>query len=130
MSDFVFSDRSYNRRKGIDQRFIDISDLALDISVVDFGIPEYGGIRTAEEQNKLFCEGKSKCDGFNDIGDHQLKLALDVYAYVDGKASWKKEHLAMVAVAMFKAANMLEYKLDWGGLWEDYPDFPHYKILD
>ena len=125
---FKFGEKSLQRRKGVDQRLIQISDLALQITVIDFGIPPFGGVRTVEDQVKLYTSGKSKCDGRENKSKHQLGKALDVYAYVDGKASWENEHLAMVAAAMLQAANRLGYRLEWGGLWPW--DKPHFELAD
>jgi len=114
---FRFSKTSNLRRLGVDCRLIQISDRALEISVVDFGIPKHGGIRTAEEQYRLFLDGKSRADGTNDLSYHQSGKALDFYAFVDGKASWHPGHLAMVATAFLQAGAEFGYKLIWGGLW-------------
>ena len=95
-----FSKTSLARRSGVDGRLVEISDLAIKICPIDFGIPGDGGIRTPERQQELFNEGLSKCDGFKNKSFHQTGLALDVYAYVDGKASWETEHLAVVAAAI------------------------------
>lgn len=115
---FKLSDKSKQRREGIDPRLIEISDLAIQISVIDFGIPGDGGLRIAERQHELFKDGKSKADGYDKLSEHQSGNALDFYAYVDGAASWEPEHLAMVAAAFLQAAAMLGYKLKWGGLWK------------
>ena len=117
MSSFRFSTTSNKRRAGVDPRLIQISDRALEISVVDFGIPKHGGIRTAEEQYKLFLDGKSRADGTNHLSYHQSGKALDFYAFVDGAASWYPGHLAMVASAFLQASAELGYGLTWGGLW-------------
>jgi len=114
---FRFSKTSNLRRLGVDCRLIQVSDRALEISVVDFGIPKYGGKRTAEDQYNLFLDGKSRADGTNDLSYHQSGKALDFYAFVDGKASWHPGHLAMVAAAFLQASGELGYKLTWGGLW-------------
>ena len=114
---FRFSKTSNLRRLGVDCRLIQVSDLALEISVVDFGIPKYGGKRTAEDQYDLFINGKSRADGTNDFSYHQSGKALDFYAFVDGKASWHPGHLAMVAAAFLQAGAEFGYKLTWGGLW-------------
>jgi len=55
-------------------------------------------------------------------------MALDVYAYVDGAASWRPQHLATVAAAMLQAANELGVRLEWGGLWRSFVDMPHFQI--
>ncbi len=125
---FQFSQRSLERREGVDRRLIEISDLAIQTSVIDFGIPEFGGLRTQKDQRGLFTQGSSRCDGITNKSFHQTGGALDVYAYVDGKASWEREHLAMVACAMLQAASTLGYKLEWGGLWPW--DMPHFQLVD
>lgn len=125
---FKLSDKSKQRRAGIDPRLIEISDLAIQISVIDFGIPGDGGLRLAERQNELFEDGKSKADGYDKLSEHQSGNALDFYAYVDGAASWEPEHLAMVAAAFLQAAAMLGYKLKWGGLWKSFKDMPHVQL--
>jgi peptidoglycan L-alanyl-D-glutamate endopeptidase CwlK len=114
---FIFGSSSLRNRQGIDPRVIEISDLALGLSLIDFGIPKDGGLREAERQNELFKLKRSKCDGYKNISAHQKGLAIDIYAYIDGHASWDEDHLAMVACAMLQAASQLGYSLEWGGLW-------------
>lgn len=116
-SNFRFSKTSNQRRSGVDSRLIKLSDRALELSIVDFGIPEHGGLRTAEEQYQLFLNGKSRADGTNDLSYHQTGKALDFYAFVNGKASWHPGHLAMVASAFLLATTELGYRVTWGGLW-------------
>jgi peptidoglycan L-alanyl-D-glutamate endopeptidase CwlK len=127
---FKLSKKSKERRKGVDQRLIEISDLAIKITKVDFGHPEYAGMRTDDEQHELFKQGRSKADGYQKKSRHQTGLALDFYAFVDGKASWEKEHLAMVAAAFLQAASILGYQLEWGGLWRNFQDYPHIQLLE
>ncbi len=127
---FRFSSSSLVRRANVDKRLIEISDLAIKISVVDFGVPQYGGIRTAEAQRDLYDANKSNCDGTVKLSNHQTGKALDVYAYVDGKASWDRYDLSMVAAAMLQAASVLGYKLKWGGLWTKFKDYPHFELVD
>ena len=125
---FKLSKSSKKRRAGVDERLIEISDLAIKITIVDFGIPGDGGVRTAKRQKELFLDSKSKCDGYDKKSRHQSGKALDFYAYVDGKASWKPEHLTMVAAAFLQAASILGYKLEWGGLWKGFRDMPHVQL--
>ena len=126
---FAFSQSSLERREGVDQRLIDISDLAIRLTKVDFGIPGDGGIRTEARQNELYLAGSSKCDGVIKLSNHQTGKALDVYAYVDG-ASWEPEHLTSVACAMLQAASMLGHKLVWGGHWATFIDMPHFELSE
>jgi peptidoglycan L-alanyl-D-glutamate endopeptidase CwlK len=127
---FQLSSKSKQRREGVDPRLIEISDLAIQITVVDFGHPADAGKRTVERQNELYLDGKSKADGYNKLSRHQSGKALDFYAFVDGKASWDTEHLAMVAAAFLQAASILGYKLKWGGLWKSFKDYPHVELVD
>ena len=127
---YQLSTNSKERRKGVDLRLIEICDLALEISVIDFGIPADGGLRNATRQRQLFDDGKSKADGYDKKSFHQSGKALDFYAYVDGKASWDTEHLAMVAAAFLQAASLLGYKLKWGGLWHGFKDMPHVQLAE
>ena len=127
---FRFSNTSLVRRANIDKRLVEISSLALELTVVDFGVPQYGGLRSAIEQRELYDAERSNCDGTVKISNHQTGKALDVYAYVDGKASWDRYDLSMVAAAMLQAASMLGYKLNWGGLWTKFKDYPHFELVD
>jgi len=115
---FSLSARSRRRREGVNPRLIEINDLALTLSPIDFGIPNHGGLRTSEEQNGLFKTGKSKADGYVKEGYHQTGDALDFYAFVNGHASWQEDHLTMVAAAHLQAASILGYGLEWGGFWK------------
>jgi len=127
---FKLGQNSLNNRAGVDPRLIEISDLAISLSNIDFGIPSTGGLRTTEDQAKLFTSGVSKADGRNNKSYHQTGKAIDVYAYVDGKASWDKLHLALIAAVMLQAAAQLGYRLKWGGNWKSWQDMPHFELED
>ena len=122
---FKLSITSRTRLDGIDPDLIAVTNLAIKLTVIDFGIPPDGGIRTAERQKELFDKGVSKADGYDKLSNHQSGNALDFYAYVDGKASWQSHHLAMVACAHMQAASMLGVKIQWGGFWQR--KVPKYK---
>jgi len=136
---FQFSLTSKRRREGVEQPLIEISDYAIGISLIDFGISEDGGLRSAERQHELFKLRRSLCDGYENKSYHQTGKALDVYAFIDGHASWEPEHLTMVACAMLQAASHLGYKLEWGGLWKPPKvlngiprgwDMPHFQLVE
>jgi len=127
---FKLGKNSLNNLVGVDERLIDIAEVAIKISNIDFGIPSTGGLRTEEVQAKLFGDGVSKADGVNNKSYHQSGKALDVYAYVDGKASWDKLHLSLIAASMLQASSQLGYELKWGGLWKSWQDYPHFEIRD
>lgn len=128
---FQLSNSSKRRRQGIDPRLIEIDDLAITLTIIDYGHPADSGLRSAKRQHELFLSGKSKCDGYSKLSNHQSGKALDFYAYVDGRASWKHKHLAQVACAYYQAASILGYKIRWGGLFKPNGwDMPHIELVE
>ena len=125
---FQLSSRSKGRLEGVDPKLVEVVELAITLTKMDFGIPEYGGLRTVEEQKNLFQTGRSKADGVSRPSYHQSGRAVDVYAYINGEASWDRCHLSKVANAMLQAANKLGYNVSWGGLWRGFVDQPHFQI--
>tara|TARA_B110000902_G_scaffold207400_1_gene236383 strand:+ start:79 stop:438 length:360 start_codon:yes stop_codon:yes gene_type:complete len=113
---------------GIDDRLVDVVELAITLTNIDFGVPETGGLRTVQDQAQLFTSGKSKADGRIHKSYHQTGRAVDVFAYVNGKASYNTEHLAMVAAAMLQSASQLNIELKWGGHFRSFTDMPHFEL--
>ena len=122
------SAKSEERLRGVHPDLIKVCREALKISPIDFGIPQYGGLRSEADQVGLFAKGVSKCDGICNLSYHQSGKALDFYAYVDGAASWDKLHLALVAASFLQAASKLGIKLEWGGIWKSFKDYPHVQL--
>ena len=107
---------------------------AIRVSPIDFGIPKgTGGLRSAELQHSLFLAGKSKCDGYKKRSKHQDGLAVDVYAYVGGKASWKPRHLALIAGVILSCAGNRGIEMRWGGTFGSRTflgwDYPHFELI-
>lgn len=127
---FTFSAKSLERLSTVNPRLQGVARRALTISKIDFGIPSGGGYRTVEEQQELYNNGKSQLDGINKKSKHQTRNALDVYAYVDGEASWDVNHLTHIAAAFLQAASELGVKLTWGGFWRSFVDGPHFQLED
>lgn len=126
---YRLSARSIARREGVDPRLIAVCDRALEISLIDFGIPADGGLRTEGRQRELFDGGLSLCDGIIERSKHQDGKALDFFAFVDGRASWDALHLTHVAAAFLQAAAELGIKIKWGGFFgRDGWDKPHIEI--
>lgn len=128
MSEFKLSNRSLKNREGVHPKLIQICDRAIEITNVDFGIPETGGLRSDEQQKYLFQKGLSKADGVLKRSRHQEGRALDFFPYVAGKASYLPGDCAMVAAAFLQAASELGYKLQWGGHWFSFKDYPHVQL--
>jgi hypothetical protein len=125
---FSFGTTSNSRLNTVNPLLQRVFRRAIQLSPIDFGIPTDGGLRTAQRQHELFVLKKSMCDGYIKKSYHQSGNALDVYAYVDGKASWEKEHLAIIAAAVLQAAVELGIKVEWGGLWTKFVDMPHFQL--
>lgn len=126
---YKLSKRSLQRLEGIDPVLIEIVKEAIKESPYDFGVPGFGGLRTAEEQNGLYMKRVSKCDGYIKKSYHQTGKAFDIYAFVDGKASWNRNHLTKIARHIQKVAEeKFNIKLTWGGDWTSFKDMPHFQI--
>jgi peptidoglycan L-alanyl-D-glutamate endopeptidase CwlK len=128
MKNFKFGENSERRMVGVNYQLVEVAKLALTLSPIDFGIPKHGGLRTAEDQQELFNDKASQLDGTIKKSYHQSGMALDVFAYVDGKASWDEHHLTTIAAAMLEAASRLSVNMRWGGHWTKFKDMPHFEV--
>lgn len=135
MQEFSLSKSSLRNLDGVHPDLVEVVKLAIQITKIDFGIPYNGGYRTAKRQADLYAQGRTtigniitNADGVNSKSKHQTGMAVDVYAYIDGKSSWDEFHLSMVACAMLEAANRLCVNLRWGGLFKSIDDKPHFEL--
>jgi peptidoglycan L-alanyl-D-glutamate endopeptidase CwlK len=111
----------------------------------DFGIPQYGGKRTAEDQAELYAIGRTVemgrkpvtyVDGVRKKSNHQPKGdedfgdAFDVYIYdhKTKRASWNVERLSTLANHIIKVAAANGVDLSWGGHWKTFKDYPHFEM--
>lgn len=133
---YKFGETSNERLATVDERLQKVARRALEISShsrlgIDFTVPRHGGLRTAEEQNRLFQKKRSKADGYDRKSYHQTGKALDVIPFVDGNKTYPDaEYFYLVAVCMLQAAAELGVALEWGGNWKSFTDLPHYQIAD
>ena len=119
---FKLSDRSLQRMKDVNPKLINLALLAIKRTPVDFGIAWMGGLRTSEEQNQLFKDGYSKCDGYLKMSKHQSGDAIDLNVFVGNKVVDNKEMLCVVAGVMFACASEQNVKLRWGLDWDSDGD--------
>ena len=134
---FNLSDRSLQRAKGVNPKLINLILLAIKRTPIDFGVAYMGGLRTAEEQNQLFKDGYSKCDGYLKLSKHQLGEAIDLNVFVGSKLVENKEMLCVVAGTMFSCASELNINLRWGLDWDsdgdirdnNFNDQYHFELL-
>ena len=146
------SDRSKSRLKGTHPFILEVVSRAIGNSPFDFGIPQYGGLRTSKDQRELYAIGRTVdvgkrkpvtyTDGVKKVSNHQMRAgygwAFDIYIYINGAASWNVDKLEAVAMHLIKHAEALscekeEYKnlyLDWGGFWSRFKDYPHFEVKE
>jgi peptidoglycan L-alanyl-D-glutamate endopeptidase CwlK len=121
---YKLSIRSRERLEGVHPSLISLIEYALIDSPFDFGIPRDGGARTQERQNELYAIGRTKDLHKAKVtwtrnSKHLVKSdgyghAFDLYAYVDGKASWKSKYIDAIGKHILKCADELEIKIQWG----------------
>jgi len=88
---------------------------------IDFIITTF--YRTAEEQNKLYKEGKSKCDGYKVKSRHQLWRAVDVAVLRDGNIIWEGDEYTRLGEYWESLGGT------WGGRWkEPSGDLYHFEV--
>ena len=109
----------------------------LRISPYDFSISQ--GVRIAEEQNKLYQQGRTvpgkvitNCDGYKIKSKHQIKsdgfgYAGDIAILVDGKVTWEEKYYK--EVARVGRVLMQKYNVEWGGDWKNFKDLPHFEYI-
>ena len=128
---YKLSKRSLSRLKGIEPILIAILVDAIKTSPYDFGIPQHGGLRTESEQYALYLKRPkvTRLDGTNRKSYHQTGRAFDIYAYVNGKATWSHEYYKPIAEHIMKIAKeQFNTELSWGGNWKNFVDLPHFQI--
>ncbi len=132
------SKRSSKRLEGVLPVLVEIFTEGIKSCPYDFGIPATGGLRTDQDQIDMYAIGrttqkhrkpvtwtlnsnhKAKNDGFG--------YAIDIYAYVNGKASWNMKYLRPIANHLKKfAEENYDVTLEWGfDLWKK--DGAHFQI--
>ena len=131
---YRFSKRSLKRLEGVNPKMIDLMNTAIVRSPIDFGIPADGGKRTAKRQKELFDDKDvdTNCDGIIKKSYHQSGNAVDIYAYVNGKPSWDKVHLALIAGVILSIAVEMDLNIRWGGTFGSKKfkgwDQPHFEL--
>jgi len=138
-----FSKRSFDRLSTCHPDLQKVMLTAIQVTRVDFSIVE--GHRTLAKQIEYFKAGKSRIDGVNKRGKHMEypSLAVDICAYVQGKADWSDVHLGYLGGLILGVADDLYSKgeisrrLTWGADWDNdgvlvydhtLKDLPHYQL--
>ncbi|WP_192949248.1 M15 family metallopeptidase [Anoxybacillus flavithermus] len=87
------------------------------------------GLRTIEEQNELYAQGRTKpgkivTNAKGGYSYHNFGLAFDfAILNADGSVNWNVDEKWKRVGALGKSLG-----LEWGGDWRDFPDYPHFQL--
>jgi peptidoglycan L-alanyl-D-glutamate endopeptidase CwlK len=112
---------------------VKVAHEALARSTIDFGISQ--GVRTQEEQNALYEQGRTKPGKIVTWTKNSKHLpqkdgyghAIDFVCYVNGKVTWDEQYYPVVVKSMLNAAQDLGIKIIAGANWKK-PDLPHIEL--
>ena len=114
---YVLGPKSLAELKGVHPRLVQCVRLAIDRSVVDFGV--HDGLRTAKEQREYVRTGTSTTmNSMHLVQADGYGHAVDLVPYINGKLRWEWEPIYRIAAAMCSAAKELRLPLRWGGVWD------------
>lgn len=86
------------------------------------------GHRGKLEQDKAYAEGKSKLRWPDSKHNVSPSKAVDVIPYPQ---DWSNiQRFREFAVIVKECAARLGIKVRWGGDWKEFPDFPHWELVD
>lgn len=141
---FKFGKGSLAKKKTIHCELEVILEAAILRSMVDFGISE--GRRSLARQRELYEQGLSKIDGTKRRGkhNHNPSLAVDIYAFVNGKANYDTHNMCYlagvitgVAAALYNKG-VITHRVRWGGNWDmdgvimhdqSFQDLCHFELV-
>tara|TARA_Y100001937_G_scaffold103297_1_gene142350 strand:+ start:403 stop:876 length:474 start_codon:yes stop_codon:yes gene_type:complete len=116
---YKLSRRSLDRLEGVDENLQAVVKMAITFTKIDFGVVQ--GMRTIEQQKELVASGASQTMK----SKHLDGKAVDLMAYINGRASWELKVYDDIADAMKEASMQLGVGLCWGAAWavpqKNYP---------
>lgn len=124
----MLSARDRERLKGVHADLMRIVERAAEMR--SFMVVQ--GLRTLEEQKRLYALGKSRTLRSRHLTGHAVDLAplVDLDGDGDTELSWNPDHFWPIAEAMKGAAEFLGIKIVWGGeAWRPgFVDMPHFEL--
>jgi len=110
---FKLSERSLGKLKGVDDTLVEVVKEAIKLTKVDFGVTY--GLRTLEEQQKLYDSGRSQTMK----SKHLDGRAVDLVAYFGSDISWELNVYDDICDAMAEAARRHTLAVKWGAAWSE-----------
>lgn len=124
---YAFGSTSLQRQEGVHPLLRECAERVLSYGILDLTVPQFGGLRTLEDQRELVASGASQTlNSLHRIQDTGYGHALDLVPY---PVKWDDLfRFAMMGSLMFRAANEIGMPLEWGGHWKSFKDYPHFQL--
>jgi len=116
---FQLGQRSLANLDGVHPQLVKVVRRAIELSAVDFGVPERA-VRTAAEQAEKVRRGVSKTlNSRHLIRSDGFGHAVDLVPWIERRFTWNAwDPFFQIAAAMRDAANTAGVDLVWGGVWD------------
>lgn len=108
---YRLSKRSLKNLEGVDSRLVEVVNIAIKLSTVDFAVIE--GLRTIERQKQLVAAGASQTLKSKHIDGE----AVDLMAFIGSRGSWELNLYDEIADAMREGAIQVGIPIRWGAAW-------------
>ena len=144
---YSFTQSSLDKMKKVHPNLVEVMKAAIENSPFDFRITD--GARTAEEQNYLYQQGRTRpgqkvtnCDGYKAKSNHQIKSdgyghAVDIfpcgviengeYRKFTSAEGYDEKKLKSIANHILAVAKSKNVNIEWGGNWK-MNDTPHFEL--
>ena len=125
---FKFSGKSLQNLNNVHPDLVRVAKRAIEKSRIDFGIAE--GVRSMDRQLALKSEGKTTIEKSQHLIQSHTGYghAIDVFAYVNGKANWQRKYYGPIIQTFITEAATLGVQLRFGHLWKNFNDSPHIEL--
>ena len=123
---FNLSQRSFQKLVDVHSSMVDVVKYAIKVTKIDFGVTF--GVRTLEEQQKLFDAGRSQTMNSKHLKqDDGYSHAVDLMDYVDGEA-WSEGNIGEYEGTAEDAMNKyIDLRRSQGR--RPFIDGPHFELI-
>ena len=108
---YILSSKSLDKLEGVNEDLVKVVKRAIELTKIDFGVIQ--GMRTLEQQKELVASGASQTLK----SKHLEGKAVDLMAYVNGRACWELNVYDDIADAIRDAAIQVGVPICWGAAW-------------
>jgi len=123
---FKYSKKSLENLNSCEERLIRLFSEAIKTSPMDISV--LSGYRGKKEQNRLQTEGFSQLIYPRSMHNKEPSLAIDVVPFPVDWADINRYRILSYHIKII--AWKLDLKIDWGGDWKNFPDYPHWQLQD